>query len=388
MFSKKTPKASHSTVVIAFAFSGVLAGCVMQPLDYQSADSAPPEQYDTAEQITEPPPPLPVYDQPPCPEPDYIWTPGLWQWGPAGYFWVPGTWVAPPEPGLLWTPGYWGLASGVYLFHAGYWGPHVGFYGGINYGFGYTGEGYWGGRWRGNRFDYNTAVSHVNVNIVHNTYNETIINNVNIRGEAGPNRASYAGGPGTRLQANAGEIEAARDAHVPPTADQVQHQMMARSNPELGARHNEGHPTIAATERARDFGGGVVAARPVGPAYQPTVAPTARTPHYNPFVHAGEMPTRQTEGVWGTGASEQQQAYARQRNDLLARQEQERQTLAHQQQLEHQNFASQPVHDHPAYEAMEQQHWQQTSQMQQRHQQESQQFSRGAPPRSAPNPRR
>jgi hypothetical protein len=28
----------------------------MQPLDYQSADTAPQEQYDTAEQITEPPP--------------------------------------------------------------------------------------------------------------------------------------------------------------------------------------------------------------------------------------------------------------------------------------------------------------------------------------------
>src|SRR5215467_14111909 len=48
------------------------------------------------------PPLLPVYEQPICPEPDYIWVPGYWAYGPDGYFWVPGTWVEPPEVGLLW----------------------------------------------------------------------------------------------------------------------------------------------------------------------------------------------------------------------------------------------------------------------------------------------
>jgi len=33
-----------------------------------------------------------------------------------------------------------GLGAGIY-FHEGYWGPVVGFYGGINYGFGYLGVG-------------------------------------------------------------------------------------------------------------------------------------------------------------------------------------------------------------------------------------------------------
>jgi hypothetical protein len=48
---------------------------------------------------------LPVYDQPPIPEPGYIWTPGYWAWDDdSGYYWVPGTWVLPPEPALLWTP--------------------------------------------------------------------------------------------------------------------------------------------------------------------------------------------------------------------------------------------------------------------------------------------
>ena len=54
------------------------------------------------------PPPLPVYVQPPCPQPGYLWVPGYWAWNDGAYYWVPGTWVLPPEVGLLWTPGYWG----------------------------------------------------------------------------------------------------------------------------------------------------------------------------------------------------------------------------------------------------------------------------------------
>src|SRR5262249_48001376 len=87
--------------------------------------------------ITVAPPPLVVYEQPPLPGPGYIWTPGYWAYGPDGYFWVPGTWVEPPSVGLLWTPGYWGWRNGSYLWNAGYWGPTVGYYGGINYGYGY-----------------------------------------------------------------------------------------------------------------------------------------------------------------------------------------------------------------------------------------------------------
>ena len=60
------------------------------------------------------PPALPVYEQPPIPAPGYIFTPGYWSWGDAGYYWVPGTWVEPPSVGLLWTPGYWGFNGGVY----------------------------------------------------------------------------------------------------------------------------------------------------------------------------------------------------------------------------------------------------------------------------------
>src|SRR5580698_105131 len=116
------------------------------------------------------PPALPVYTQPPCPTEGYLWTPGYWGWRTEGYYWVPGVWVAPPRVGVFWTPGYWGFAGGLYGWHAGYWGPHVGFYGGINYGYGYGGVGFFGGRWVGGGFRYNTAVMNVNTTIVHNTY--------------------------------------------------------------------------------------------------------------------------------------------------------------------------------------------------------------------------
>jgi hypothetical protein len=97
--------------------------------------------------ITIAPPALPVYEQPVCPGDGYIWTPGYWSWGDDGYYWVPGTWVEAPEVGFFWTPGYWGWGGSSFVWYDGYWGPTVGFYGGINYGFGYFGHGFEGGRW-------------------------------------------------------------------------------------------------------------------------------------------------------------------------------------------------------------------------------------------------
>src|SRR5450432_909510 len=129
-----------------------------------------------------PPPALPVYAQPPCPTDGFLWAPGYWAYGDGGYFWVPGVWVRPPQYGYLWTPAYWGYAGGIYGFHAGYWGPHIGFYGGINYGYGYGGSGFYGGRWEGNSFRYNTAVVNVNHTVVHNTYVDrtVIVNNTTV----------------------------------------------------------------------------------------------------------------------------------------------------------------------------------------------------------------
>jgi hypothetical protein len=197
------------------------------------------------------PPELPVYEQPAIPGPDYLWSPGYWAWGDGDYYWVPGTWVQAPEPGYLWTPGYWGWADGVYLWHGGYWGTHVGFYGGVNYGYGYGGRGYEGGEWRGGRFFYNRSVNNIPGNVhITNVYNRTVVNNVTV------NRVSFNGGHGgIAAQATAADRAEAGERHLPPVGDQMHHEQAARANPQLRAATNHGAPPIAATAHAASFSG-------------------------------------------------------------------------------------------------------------------------------------
>jgi len=107
------------------------------------------------------PPVIPVYVQPEAPAYGYIWTPGYWAYGPDGYYWVDGAWVEPPYDGALWTPGYWDYSEGLYVWSPGYWGRHVGYYGDVNYGFGYFGVGFWGGYWNGGHFFYNREYNHL-----------------------------------------------------------------------------------------------------------------------------------------------------------------------------------------------------------------------------------
>ena len=195
--------------------------------------------------ITIAPPVLPVYVQPPCPVEGYLWTPGYWAWGPAGYYWVPGVWIAPPAVGLLWTPGYWGFGGGGYFWHAGYWGPHVGFYGGINYGFGYTGVGFFGGVWSGGVFRYNTAVTNVNRTIIRNVYvDRTVVN----RGGFASTRASFNGPGGVVARPTAMEQAALREQHVQPTANQMAHERTAGQDRTQLASVNHGRPSIAAMD--------------------------------------------------------------------------------------------------------------------------------------------
>ena len=189
------------------------------------------------------PPALPVYTQPPCPTPGYLWTPGYWAYAPAGYFWVPGVWVQPPRVGVLWTPGYWGFVGGAYAWHAGYWGPHIGFYGGVNYGFGYVGHGFVGGMWAGNVFRYNTAVANVNTTVIHNTYvNRTVINNTTV------NRTSFNGQGGITAAPTAQEQAAMRYQHIQPTAAQISHQQTASVNRNQFASANGGRPQMTAMD--------------------------------------------------------------------------------------------------------------------------------------------
>jgi len=191
--------------------------------------------------VTTAPPALPVYEQPPCPEEGWMWSPGYWAWDDDGYYWVPGEWVPAPYTGAMWTPPWWGWQSGRYLFHEGYWGNEVGYYGGIDYGYGYMGEGFSGGEWRDGRFAYNTAVMRVNPTVIRNTYvNETIVRERTIVNER---HIAYNGGPdGIRHEPSPIERRAMTERHTSLTPVQQQQIQAARSDRSSYARANGGRP--------------------------------------------------------------------------------------------------------------------------------------------------
>jgi hypothetical protein len=189
-----------------------------------------------------PPPPLRVYVQPECPADGYLWQPGYWAYDndEGGYYWVPGIWVAPPNPGVYWTPAYWGYTGGVYGFYSGYWGPHVGFYGGINYGYGYSGHGYGGGRWDGDRFRYNTAVVRVNRTIIHNTYiDRTVVRNTR------DHRSFNGGRGGVAARPRPQERAAMKEHHIQPTSNQISHQEAAHKQRTSFVKAGRGRPAAS-----------------------------------------------------------------------------------------------------------------------------------------------
>jgi WXXGXW repeat (2 copies) len=214
------------------------------------------------------PPALPVYAQPICPGPGFLWTPGYWAWNDVGgYYWVPGTWVVAPV-GMLWTPGYWGWGGAFYAWHPGYWGRHVGFYGGINYGYGYGGVGFFGGEWRGGGFFYNRSVVNVNVTNVTNVYSRTVVVN-NTR------NVSFNGPGGIEARPTREEESYSREPHTAVLSSQTEHEHAASQNRQLFASENHGRPAVAATARPGEFSGhNVERAKAAGePYHAPKMSP-------------------------------------------------------------------------------------------------------------------
>ncbi len=203
------------------------------------------------------PPALPVYSQPPIPGLGYIWIPGHWAWDGQEYYWVPGFWELPPAADLLWTPGYWAWndTDDDYVYYSGYWAPTVGFYGGIDYGFGYTGEGYYGGYWRDHHFYYNQAVNNLGTAHIATVFNRPI------PAPAAPTRVSFNGGHGgATLRPTPAQLAILRGPHQPPTAAQIQHRQAASRIASLKFGANHGQPPIPAVQRANEFTGAHVPA--------------------------------------------------------------------------------------------------------------------------------
>jgi hypothetical protein len=363
------------------------------------------------------PPELPVYEQPVCPEDGYIWTPGYWAYGDDDYYWVPGTWVMAPEVGYLWTPGYWGDDNGGYFFHEGYWGTQVGFYGGIDYGYGYSGRGYEGGRWDKGHFFYNQSVSHVNVSINRNVYNTRVEDRSN------GNRVSFNGGNGgVNARATSQEDAAGRERHVAPVAAQNEHAQSARANPEQRSSSNHGRPPIAATAKPGAFKeGGAVSAKEAGAVHTAPAAennntranteaarpntqaarpnteaprttnesarPAAETARPSPAVHAKDLPPAEHYAPPNTGNAKQDQKYQQQQQKLQVQQVNDRQKLQAKQEQDHQRLPQTPVNQ-PKQQPLEQKHQQQTDQLAQKHTQQQQQLQQRQQPVShqAPAP--
>jgi len=329
------------------------------------------------------PPPLPVYEQTVCPSEGYIWTPGYWAYAQEGYFWVPGTWAMAPEPGLLWTPGYWGWSGDAFAFNEGYWGAQVGFYGGVNYGFGYAGVGYQGGYWNNGAFFYNRSVN--NVTNVTNVYTKTVINNTTV------NNVSYNGGTGgLSARPTAEEEKATSEKHVAATSVQTQHVHAASTNHALYESANKGKPAIAATAKPGEFSGaGVVAAKAAAPSYKPVTARAAApagakdaVPRTATASHASEIKPAERPAP-NTGNTQLDKKYQQQQTKLNTSQAQERQQLQKKQEQDHQQLTkakASPV----ATQKVEQKHQQQTQQVAQKHEVQQQKLQAKQPPAKQP----
>jgi WXXGXW repeat (2 copies) len=341
------------------------------------------------------PPALPVYEQPPCPAEGYIWTPGYWayDYDYGDYYWVPGTWVLAPEPGFFWTPAYWGWGGDRFVFHEGYWGPRVGFYGGINYGYGYFGHGYEGGRWDHDRFFYNRSVNNVNVTNIHNVYNTTIVNNTTV-----VNRVSYNGGNGGINARPTPDQEAAlRERHLPPVAAQTEHMRAAQGNREQRASVNHGAPAVAASPRPGAFNErGVMPTRTAGAPYNPAVnrgesenrgnGPNNNFPRPGNVVHPNELPAHERPVAPNTGNPKLDQKYQHEQEKLAARQDRDHQRLQQKQEQDHQRISRQNV-DEGRRQQVEQHHQQQTQQLEQRHVQQQQRLQERERPARPNEPR-
>jgi hypothetical protein len=310
--------------------------------------------------VTIAPPVLPVYEQPVCPGDGYIWTPGYWAWAD-DYYWVPGTWVLAPEVGFFWTPCWWGWGGAAFIFHEGYWGPTIGFYGGINYGFGYFGHGYVGGRWDHGHFFYNTAVNRVDVNVIHNTYNKRVSETVN--------RVSYNGGRGgINAHPTSQEEAAAHDRHISPVAAQTEHAEAARNDPRQRLSANHGEPPVTATARPGAFGDRAVAPR--GGGGGASGADGGGRP--GTAVHPNDLPAFERTAP-NTGNAKLDKKYQKEQDKLIQKQTQERQKLQQTQEREHQQLVNQKASQAKTAK-LEQRHQQQTQQLQEKHTQQMHQL--------------
>jgi VHL beta domain/WXXGXW repeat (2 copies) len=240
LYNPNLPPAARHAQQTFVGHNWVVTTLTEQCLDIFTTDP-PPITADEA--VAMAPPEMLVDEQPPPPGDNFVWTPGYWSWNAdiSDYYWVPGIWVSAPIVGYAWTPGYWVTERGLFHWRAGYWGPHVGFYGGIYYGWGYFGHGFVGSSWRDGRVIYNSAATNVGHLNSANVYYQPVVNNTR------PARLSYNGPGGISSKPNSAELSAAAEYHLPSTAAQLQRTRAAHDTTALRASLSTGRTSLASS---------------------------------------------------------------------------------------------------------------------------------------------
>jgi hypothetical protein len=317
------------------------------------------------------PPPLPVYEQPPCPEPGWMWAPGYWAYGPDGYYWVPGQWVPAPYQGALWTPPYWGWEGGFYVFHPGYWGRHVGYYGGVNYGFGYMGVGFVGGAWQGGFFRYNTAIVRVDERRIHNVYvdrdiirRNTIVNDRHI---------AYSGGPGgVRHDPRPEERAAMHEQHMAPTSYQANQERNFRSDRNAYATNNGGRPQTPAMARPQGYDN-----RNAAPNNRSQAPAQMQQPNRSAQGFQNTPQNQRQQGNSANGAQFNNRSMPSNQSAAPQRSMQQQQPGMQQQRSAQPSMQQQPQQQRMTQPSAQQQHSAQPQQQQQQRNSQPQQQNRG-----------
>ena len=144
-----------------------------------------------------------------------------------------------------------------------------GFYGGIDYGYGYGGVGFEGGYWRGGVYTYNRNVVNVGLSVNAAVYSKAVAH-------GGGSQTSFNGGNGgVNAKPSPQERAFASEHHIGPTHQQHEHRQLAGKNPDLKFARNRGKPAIAATSKAGDFSKGhTFAAKAAGTGLKPTALKT------------------------------------------------------------------------------------------------------------------
>jgi hypothetical protein len=78
------------------------------------------EQAPAVEYVPAPPASLEVGPTTVSPGPDYLWTPGCWQYVSRRYVWRPGHWMV-ARPNLVWVPGHYVWTPRGHIYLSGYW---------------------------------------------------------------------------------------------------------------------------------------------------------------------------------------------------------------------------------------------------------------------------